>query len=223
MRRSLEDAVKNVFEETTMKNVPIDQFWSFKWRNRVWNWNLRKKTEQDRPFQKFWFLVKGQRKKSKSPGPRSNSTNIRSRSVSGFPGRSRIGLLRRWLILMTWRWRGLGLTWTCLRGCWHGVITSSSDIRWHQQQCFGAWQERAMFTSAWRKSPILGRHFVACLRSNGGQNLRFCRSVDEEADRAVHVTKEDLPVRIPMWRMGDILELTAARGGAWLGFGWPDF
>ena len=76
-----------------------------------------------------------------------------------------------------------------------------------------------MFTSTWRKSPILGRHLVARLRSNGGQNLRFCRSVDEEADRAAHVTKEDLPVRISMWRVGDIPELTAVRGGAWLGFG----
>ena len=26
MRRSLEDAMNNAFEETTMKNVPIDQF-----------------------------------------------------------------------------------------------------------------------------------------------------------------------------------------------------
>ena len=76
-----------------------------------------------------------------------------------------------------------------------------------------------MFTSTWRKSPILGRHLVARLRSNGGQNLRFCRSVDEEADRATRVTKEDLPMRIPMWRVGDIPELTAAIGGAWLGFG----
>ena len=30
MRRSLGDALKNVFEETTMKNMPIDQFQSFK-------------------------------------------------------------------------------------------------------------------------------------------------------------------------------------------------
>ena len=43
--------------------------------------------------------------------------------------------------------------------------------------------------------------------------------MDEEADRAARVTKEDLPVRIPMWRVGDIPELTAARGGVWLGFG----
>ena len=42
--------------------------------------------------------------------------------------------------------------------------------------------------------------------------------MDEEADRAARVTKEDLPVRIPMWRVGDIPELTTARGGMWLGF-----
>ena len=43
MRRSLENAVKKAFEETTMKNVPIDQFWSFKRRNGAQNWNLREK------------------------------------------------------------------------------------------------------------------------------------------------------------------------------------
>ena len=76
-----------------------------------------------------------------------------------------------------------------------------------------------MFTDTWRRSPKLGRHVAACVRSNGGQNLEFCRLVDEEADRATCVTKEDLPVRIPMWQVGDILELTAVRGGVWLGFG----
>ena len=70
-----------------------------------------------------------------------------------------------------------------------------------------------MFTGTWRSSPKLGRRMVACVRSNEGQNLGFCRSVDEEADRAAHVTKEDLLVRIPMWRVGDISKLTAARGG----------
>ena len=43
MRRSFGDALKNAFEETTMKNVPIDQFQSFKWRNGAQNWNLREK------------------------------------------------------------------------------------------------------------------------------------------------------------------------------------
>ena len=43
MRRSLEDAMNNAFKETTMKNVPIEQFWSFKRRSGVQNWNLREK------------------------------------------------------------------------------------------------------------------------------------------------------------------------------------
>ena len=43
MRRSLEDAMINAFEETTMKNVPIEKFWSFKRRSGVQNWNLREK------------------------------------------------------------------------------------------------------------------------------------------------------------------------------------
>ena len=76
-----------------------------------------------------------------------------------------------------------------------------------------------MFTGAWRRSPKLGRRMVARVRSNRGQNLGFRRSMDEEADRAARVTKEDLPMRIPMWQVGDILELTAVRGGVWLGFG----
>ena len=71
-----------------------------------------------------------------------------------------------------------------------------------------------MFADAWRKSPKLGRCMVAHLRSNGGQNLRFYKSVDEEADMATRVTKEDLP----MSQVGDIPELTTARGGTWLGF-----
>ena len=75
-----------------------------------------------------------------------------------------------------------------------------------------------MFIDTWRRSPKLGRRVVARVRSNGGQNLEFCRLVDEEANRVACVTKEDLPVRIPMWQVGDISELTIARGGAWLGF-----
>ena len=58
MRRSLEDAVKNAFEETTMKNVPIDQFWSFKRRNRVQNWNLREKLSKIGPVGNFDFWSK---------------------------------------------------------------------------------------------------------------------------------------------------------------------
>ena len=57
-RRSLENVVKNTFEETTMKNVPIDQFWSFKWRNGVQNWNLREKLNKIGPIKNFDFWSK---------------------------------------------------------------------------------------------------------------------------------------------------------------------
>ena len=66
MRRSLEDALKNAFEETTMKNVPIDQFWSFKWKNGVQNCNLHEKLSKRSPSRNFDFWsninakVKGQ-------------------------------------------------------------------------------------------------------------------------------------------------------------------
>ena len=46
MRRSLRDAMKNAFEETTIKNVSIDQFWSPKLKS-TW------KTKQDKPFWNF--------------------------------------------------------------------------------------------------------------------------------------------------------------------------
>ena len=58
MRRSLEDAMNNAFEETTKKNVPIDQFWSFKRRNEVQNWNLREKLSKIGIVRNFDFWLK---------------------------------------------------------------------------------------------------------------------------------------------------------------------
>ena len=58
MRRSLEEVVKNAFKETTMKNVPIDQFWSFKRRNGAQNWNLREKLSKIGPIGNFDFWSK---------------------------------------------------------------------------------------------------------------------------------------------------------------------
>ena len=66
MRRSLGDTLKNAFKETSIKNVLIEWFKSFKWRNRVQNQNLLEKIGQDRPYQKFWLLVKDQCNKFKS-------------------------------------------------------------------------------------------------------------------------------------------------------------
>ena len=55
---------------------------------------------------------------------------------------------------------------------------------------------------------------MARLTSDGILNLGFYRLVDVEANMAAHVTKDDLQVSIPMWRVGDIPELTAAHGGS---------
>ena len=83
MRRSLEDAMNNAFEETTMKNVPIDQFWSFKRRNEVQNWNLREKLSKIGPFGNFDFWSKV------------NAKGQSQRSVltvkSGWSGSGRVG------------------------------------------------------------------------------------------------------------------------------------
>ena len=58
MRRSLGDVLKNAFEETTMKNMPIDQFRSLKCRNGAQNRNLCKKLSKIGPFGNFNFWSK---------------------------------------------------------------------------------------------------------------------------------------------------------------------
>ena len=58
MRRSLGVALRNAFEEITMKNVPIDQFQSLKSRNGVQNHNLRKKLSKIGHFRNFNFWSK---------------------------------------------------------------------------------------------------------------------------------------------------------------------
>ena len=58
MRRFLENAMNKAFEETTMKNMPINQFWSFKRRNGAKNWNLRKKLSKIGPVRNFDFWSK---------------------------------------------------------------------------------------------------------------------------------------------------------------------
>ena len=86
MRRSLGDALKNVFEETTMKNVPIDKFWSFKRRNRVQNQNLCEKLSKIGHFGNFDFWSKVNAK-SQSQLVYGQSQWILVWVGSGFPGR----------------------------------------------------------------------------------------------------------------------------------------
>ena len=85
MKRSLEDAMNKAFEETTMKNVPIDQFRSFKRRNGVQNWNLREKLSKIGLSE---ILTFGQRstQKSQSQLVQGQSQRILVRVGSGFSG-----------------------------------------------------------------------------------------------------------------------------------------
>ena len=95
MRRSLGDALKNAFEETIMKNVPIDQFQSLKCRNGAQNRNLREKLSKIGPFGNFdfWSKVnaKKSKSKSKSTGPESSQQLKFSRVRSGWSGSGRSG------------------------------------------------------------------------------------------------------------------------------------
>ena len=86
MRKSLEDAMNNAFKETKMKNVPIDQFWSFKRRNEVQNWNLHKKLSKIGPIENFDFWSKVNAK-SQSQLVRGQSQRILVWVSSRFLGR----------------------------------------------------------------------------------------------------------------------------------------
>ena len=87
MRRSLKDAMNKAFEETTMKNVPIDQFLSFKRRNGAQNWNLCEKLSKIGPIENFDFWSKVNAK-SQSQLVRGQSQRILVRVSSGFSSRA---------------------------------------------------------------------------------------------------------------------------------------
>ena len=55
--------------------------------------------------------------------------------------------------------------------------------------------------------------------SDEGRNLRFYRSVNEEAFMVAHVHEHDLEVKNLRWHMGDFPKTTEVRGGTWQGFG----
>ena len=53
----------------------------------------------------------------------------------------------------------------------------------------GVWQERAMFTGAWRRSQKPRWRVVACATSYDHQILRISKSVDDKAVLAARVTE----------------------------------
>ena len=150
MRRSPEDAMNKAFEETTMKNVPIDQFWSFKWRNGVQNWNLREKLSKIGPVGNFDFWSKVNAK-SQSQLVHGQSQRILVRVGFGFlgrvTGRTVEPLTSSYDVSMTWTRADVDML------AW--LMTWIDDvIRWRQMTSatdFGVWQARAKSTGAWRR------------------------------------------------------------------------
>ena len=218
--RSLEDVVKNAFEETTMKNVPIDQFWSFKWRNGVQNWNLREKLSKIGPVGNFDFWSKVNAKVNVNC-PRSKSTVSANGSDPCSPGR--VGPGQR-----SARWRGADeatlLTWL--------ADVSRANVEW--------WRHQVTSDDVSSSVSARGRHVLSppvCegdARNLGGawrrvrrrMTTRFSGQVDRWTARPPgwHMDQEDdLEVTNLRRHVVDFPELTAARGGAWLAFGWPDF
>ena len=209
-----------------MKNVPIDQFWSFKWRNGVQNWNLREKLSKIGPVGNFDFWSKVNAKvKVNCPG--SKSTVSANGSDPCSPGL--VGPGQR-----SARWRGADkatlLMWLAdvsddvFRAdvdllAWQ-LAWSDDVIRWRQQHCFDAWKARAKSTGAWRRCQRPRWRMEARETLYDHQILKPSRSVDDKAVWAA---------RVPRRRSGSE-ESEAARGrfvgandGAWIAFGWPDF
>ena len=134
-----------------MKNVPINQFCNFKWRNGVWNWNLREKLSKIGPFRNFDFWSKVNAK-SQSQLVHGQSQRILVRVSSKFPvwftGRATELLTSSYDMSLMWTRADVEvLAW---------LLTWSDDVIWWRQMTsaavFDAWQEHAMFTDAWRKS-----------------------------------------------------------------------
>ena len=172
-----------------------------------------RKTEQDRPCRKFWLLVKGQRKKSKS-----KSTGPGSKSMDTGPGRFQVsgsghGSSSRADDVILWRVADVA----------DDVSRAyvAADVEWwRQQQCFGVWKAHAKSTGAWRRYRKPRWRVEVRVTSYDHQILRPSRSVDDKAVWAA---------RGPRRRSGSE-ESEAARGrffgdicGVWNGVGWPDF
>ena len=207
--------MNKAFEETTMKNVPINQFWSFKWRNGAQNWNLHENLSKIGPVGNFDFWSKVNAK-SQSQLVHGQSQRILVRVGSGFPGRvtgrAVEPMKSSYDMSLTWLMTCLGLMW---------LLTWSHDIiKWRQQQCFGTWKARAKSTGTWRRCRKprwrVRRHMTT----------RFSSEVDwwttRPSGRRVD-QEDDLEMRNLRRRVRDFPKLSTARGGAWLAFGWPDF
>ena len=153
MRRSLGNALKNAFEETMMKNVPINQFQSFKWRNGVQNWNLRENLSKIGPLEKFnfWSKVNAKVKQKKVQSQRSATVRVGSRFSRSGHG---LGCRVLDIIMMMWHWLGLGLAWLMT---WHACV-SMTWTRWSQHDIIRVFRHVTASIGSWRRDRILEAH-----------------------------------------------------------------
>ena len=108
LRRSLGDAVKNAFEETTINNMPIHLFRSFKWRNGVQKQNLHEKLSKIGLFKNFDIRSKVNAK--------SQSQLVHGQSQR----RVLTGQIRVVRVGLVWVNGQLGDVVLTRRHCWHG-------------------------------------------------------------------------------------------------------
>ena len=221
-RRSLEEVVKNAFEETIMKNVPIEQFWSFKWRNGVQNWNLHEKLSKIGSVRNFdfWSMVNA---KSQSQMVQGESQRVLVRVGSRFPGRvtgrTVESMTSSYDVSMTWTRADVDmLAWLLT---WSDDVIG--DVRWHQQHISA--RGRRVISPPAREGDArnLGGAWWCVQRR---MTTRFSGQVDRWTTRPFGrrvYQEDDLEVRNLRQRVRDFSETTETRGGAWQGFGWPDF
>ena len=92
---------------------------------------------------------------------------------------------------------------------------TSDDI----SRSIGAWQERAMFTNAWRSSQKPRWRLEARATSVESHISSVGSSVVYEAVMAARVHEHDLEARNLRQHVGDFPETTEVHGGSWHGFG----
>ena len=150
MRRSLGHALKNAYEETTMKNVSIDQILSFRWWNGVQNQNLHKNLSKIGHFGNSNFSSKSQQmsqsqKLSTHKGPWVKSEKLGSgwsRSAKSMMMCADVVTLWHGEACMAVMWLGLMwlllTSWTISKEDWRSV----SVCGWHEIAIASGWTSR---------------------------------------------------------------------------------
>ena len=215
--------MNKAFEETTMKNVPIDQFWSFKWRNGVQNWNLREKLSKIGPVGNFDFWSKVNAKsqsQSQSQLVQGQSQRILVRVGSGFPGRvtgrAVDPLTSSYDVSLTWTRTDVALVDVDVLA-W--LLTWTDVVRWHQQ-LRSARVKRVLCHRRMEEQPEIPVALEGVCKVGWGPSSQVLKIGGRGGLQGGACTKKTI------WSEESEAAreiLSEAIFGAWLDFGWPDF